>query len=156
MRFTDLLREMTTKLEMSVPPVEEGTRNLELTLASKQVLTVTLLDGDTHCAVSALLCFYPEESQLRGLFEFLLAAHAFGYATDGSSFGVDVDTSKIFLFRTFDLSRIDTDEFLTDLERFILIHKRWLDAYESGRLREQIGADSAALGSDPRQGMVFA
>ena len=97
-----------------------------------------------------------KESQLRGLFEFLLAAHAFSYATDGSSFAVDVDTSKIFLFRTFDLSRINTDEFLTDFERFILVHKRWLDAYESGRLRGQIEAGSAAVGSDPRQGMVFA
>jgi hypothetical protein len=134
MGFPELLRTVIARLKLPAVDVAEDARNLELALTSGQTISLSLLDGDAEFAVSGLVCFYPEPSKQGHLFEALLAAHAFGYGTEGAVFGVDMETSKIFLFRCFPLQGLDLDGFFVALNRFVGAHRLWLEANQTGKL----------------------
>jgi hypothetical protein len=145
MQFAEFLGQVIKRLKLPGAAPAADARNLEISLKTGQTISLSLLDDDATCSVSALVGFYPEEAKLRPLFEFLLAVHAFGYGTRGAMFGVDMEASKIFMFRTFPMANIDLDGFTLALHHFIEAHRTWLEAYQSGRLMEIVAQGTAAL-----------
>ncbi len=144
MTFTDLLREVIARLKLPAATPAADARNLEIALSSGQTISLSLLDDDATCAIAGFICFYPEAARQRRLFEVLLAAHAFGFGTAGATFGVDMDSSKIFLFRTFALDEIELEAFTRALRRFVEAHRTWLEAHANGRLWALVDDTSAA------------
>src|SRR5258708_1911777 len=99
MQFGGLVKEITRRLSIDAPVPDTDTRNLELKFKNGQIVTLSLLEGDRRCALSSLICFFPDRERALRIFELLLEAHAFGYATADAVFGVDRDSSKIFMFK---------------------------------------------------------
>lgn len=134
MTFADLLRAVVARLKLAAGPVGEDARNLEIALDEGQTVSLSLLDDDATCTLSGFIRFYPPAERQARLFEMLLGAHAFGLATDGASFGVDMEASKVFLFQTYPLASLDADATIAALNRFASVHRRWLKAQQDGKL----------------------
>lgn len=142
MSFPEFLRQVIARLQLHAAPPPDDARNLEFALKTGQTISLSLLLDDATVSVGALLCFYPEQARQRGLFEVLLAANAFGYGTGGATFAVDPGASKIFLFRNFPLDGMDIEAFAVALRQFVDTHRRWKEAYESGKLPAFASADA--------------
>jgi len=134
MTFPEFLNQLTARLKLPAAAAPADARNMEVTLKTGQTLSLSLQANDTAVAVAALLCFYPEPTLQRGLFETLLAANAFGFGTGGATFALDPGTSKVFLFQSFPLDGLDIEAFAAALRRFVDTHRRWKEAYDSGKL----------------------
>jgi hypothetical protein len=144
MRFAELLGDVMARLKLPGEPPTSEARNLDISLKTGQTISLSLLEDDATVSISALLCFYPEMSRQRRFFELLLGAHTFGYATQGCTFAVDAEASKIFMFRIFPLTNIDVEGFTRAMRIFIETHRGWLEAYQSGKLLDLVDPEPAA------------
>jgi hypothetical protein len=142
MTFAELLAAVATRLKLPARPPPDA-RNMEITLASGTVLNLSLLADDATVSIAAMLWFYPEAAKLPAMFETLLAANAYGYATRGACFAVDQPSSKVFLFRTFALDGLDLDAFMAALRDFLDVHRSWSEAYENGKFWALAEAEAA-------------
>jgi hypothetical protein len=119
------------------------------------LITLSLLEDDARCALSSLICFFPERAKAVQLFELLLEAHAFGYATRDAVFGIDRASSKIFLFKTFQLDRLDPERLMAELHSFTEVVQRCTDAIVSGRIFEGLAAQTTAPAEPAENEIVF-
>jgi hypothetical protein len=144
MDFHALLGDTARKLQLDTSRLTPETRNFQLTLQGDIVITVELLPGDELVALSGLVCRFPDERSLPGLFAFLLEAHAYGIATDAAAFGIDQERAQVILFRNLVLEDQDGDKLLDAITRFVAVLKLWRDAYASGRVLDAARGELAA------------
>ena len=133
MTFAELLTQVTARLKLPAVAPPADARNMEITLEGGTTISLSLLADNATVSVAAMLWFYPEAAKLPAMFETLLAANAYGYATRGASFAVDQRNSKVFLFRNFSLDGLDLDAFIPALRDFLTVHRIWSEAYDNGK-----------------------
>jgi hypothetical protein len=155
MLFPELVGEINRRLSIDGPAVGGDARHVELKFKNGLLITFSLLEGDARCALSSVVCFFPAREKALQIFELLLEAHAFGYATQDAVFGIDRQTGKIFLFKTFELDRLDPERLISELDKFALVVQRCTDAIVSGRILEGSPAQVAAPSEAVRQDEVI-
>jgi hypothetical protein len=155
MNFVDLLQELMRGLHMSGDRPAPDARTMEIALKDGAIVTLSLLQGDKRCALTSLICFYPAAENARVLFERLLEANAFGFQTNGATFAVDRETSKVFLFKTFDLASIDARAMSDELSAFAQTAKAWRTTVDSGQLYRAEAPQAPAFASDAAGAMIF-
>jgi hypothetical protein len=154
MQFGELVNEVARRLSIDGTANTE-TRNFELTFKNGRIVTLSLLEGDTRCAVSSLICFFPEREQALRIFELMLEAHGFGYATADAVFAIDRESSKIFMFKTYQLAALDPDRLVSEMNQFAEVAARWTEAIVSGRLLADGAAPAPAVAAHEEETIIY-
>lgn len=142
MLFQHLVQGAAARLGLS-SEVPADARSLQISFKDGSTVSVEFHEHRNTVSLAALLCFYPVDSARAGLFETLLHAHTFGLLTDGASFGVEPESSKVFLFKTLPLDQLDSEAFAAAVESFHKTWRFWKDAADAGKLAGDAAAARA-------------
>lgn len=81
--------------------------------------------------IYSALCIIPPRDK-ENLYEALLEANLFGRGTGGASFGIDLEMGEILLSITIEMEKVDYQDFVNVLEKFVNHVEAWTEKIDKG------------------------